>query len=475
MTTWENTFSYTKGPTKITYTYRLEQILKKLDKDSNYVAFQLLHLAEKSCDITNILNISMIDVSKSDYSFDVTIENTDAKYKKAKVETMRIEKFCTSYYGKHLDSGEVYQFAKLYNAMKGVNRPEEELDGSHIEIPKFRYNPKDVRSTFISLTTKTYPNPHEDEVLEFLPELEKDNIGNYYKIIGDSKTPETMFCCHLDTADRIQKDVVLLNFIEEDETGKYTPEEYILTDGSSILGAYYKAGTAVMLYLMAHGVPGLYYFFIGEERGGIGSRALAAQFFDMDYLQNVKRCTAFDRRDYHSVITRQGGTVCCSDEFGNALCRELNAHGLNLTLDTTGVFTDSKSFIDDIPECVNISVGYFHEHSSNEYQNMTYLQLLAEASSKINWDALPTVRRVGMDQEVIRRYSPIVKEIRKSSFICDVKVTGSPAGIFITCDLEFGSINGIHSTLSKLSALLAKHNIDKSVVFDDTLIKIQLK
>ena len=47
------------------------------------------------------------------------------------------------------------------------------------------------------------------------------------------------------------------------------------------------------------------------------------------------------------------------DAFGESLCKELNKSGMKLGLRSLGVFTDSANFIDVVPECTNISVGYF--------------------------------------------------------------------------------------------------------------------
>ena len=65
--------------------------------------------------------------------------------------------------------------------------------------------------------------------MQFLPKLEKDSVGNYYKIIGEN--PTTMFTSHLDTADRKQGITKLLSM--KDDKG----DEIIYTDGSTILGA----------------------------------------------------------------------------------------------------------------------------------------------------------------------------------------------------------------------------------------------
>ena len=108
---------------------------------------------------------------------------------------------------------------------------------------------------------------------------------------------------------------------------------------------------------------------------------------------DVTKVVAFDRRNYYSVITEQMGGVCCSDEFANGLCAELNKGGLKMNLDPTGILTDSACFMDDMPEITNISVGYFNEHTGQEIQNITFLEKLAKAVLNVNWEGLPVKRK----------------------------------------------------------------------------------
>ncbi len=54
-------------------------------------------------------------------------------------------------------------------------------------------------------------------------------------------------------------------------------------------------------------VPGLYYFFIGEEVGGIGSGKVARDYKNIEYLKEIKRCISFDRR---------GGKICYNKTIG---------------------------------------------------------------------------------------------------------------------------------------------------------------
>jgi hypothetical protein len=81
---------------------------------------------------------------------------------------------------------------------------------------------------------------------------------------------------------------------------------------------------------------------------------------------------------------------CCSNEFSNSLCEKLNKFGLKYRQDDTGIVTDSASFMGIIPECTNISVGYFNEHTFKERQNINFLEKLCKAASKIDWESLPT-------------------------------------------------------------------------------------
>lgn len=239
-----------------------------------------------------------------------------------------------------------------------------------------------IFETFIKLTSKTYPYGHESELVDemikcglFPKNIEKDAHGNYFYKVGDSRT---IFASHLDTA---CKDSTSVEHVIEGDM--------IKTDGKTILGADDKAGVSVMLFMMLHNVPGLYYFFIGEEVGCVGS-GLASKYGD--FKGKYDRIISFDRRDVDSVITFQSSTRCCSDKFAEALAKELNKSGLKYEKDDTGVYTDSAEFTDIIPECTNLSVGYYREHTHSESQDIKHLTKLADACLRVDWENLPTIR-----------------------------------------------------------------------------------
>ena len=232
-----------------------------------------------------------------------------------------------------------------------------------------------IRETFLSLTSKTYPYGYEDELESFIPNgFSKDEYGNYYVKIGESRVA---FTCHLDTMCKVQVDVV-----------HKIDGHIIRTNGKSILGADDKAGMTVMLYMIEKKIPGLYCFFIGEECGCIGSGEASKNKSFADYDKMI----SFDRRGTGSVITHQSSRRCCSDDFAKSLSKELNKNGMVMSPDDTGVYTDSAEFTSIIPECTNISVGYYKEHTFDEHQDIAHLIKLCQAVIKIDWEKLPTKR-----------------------------------------------------------------------------------
>ncbi len=451
---------------KIKFSDRISDIFRILDEKNDYLAYELLYLTDPASEYENKYRISNVDIG-NDYHFKVTIDGKDKQ--------MKIGKFVREYIGDLFKGNDITDFSNAYNKLK--NKNSKGIDGKeksgldYIKPEKFTYNPKDPRSTFLSLTTKTYPHGHEEEVLQFLPNLNKDKFGNYYIIIGDEKKPTVMFTSHLDTADRHQLNTRLIS--TKDENG----DEIIKTDGTSILGADDKAGVTVMLYMMSHNVPGLYYFFIGEERGGIGSNELSSDFSNHEYLENINKCISFDRRKTNSVITQQLGRVCCSDEFATSLCDEYNKSGLKLSLDPTGVYTDSASFMDDISECTNVSVGYNNEHTTRESQNMTFLISLCKASVNVNWNSLPSIRKVGLNQELLDRYKDLVEDIKERLFKLDTRLIGFDDRIYISIgSIDGSNINDCYNDIVSIEAILNKHSVrNRTVMILDGYINIELK
>jgi hypothetical protein len=482
---------------------QLRKILDELGEENDWISFELNYIHDDPYFIGAGKGITEIDISDDDYSFLIT--HSGSKY------SISIGRLIENFFPKKFTIKEKMDFAKGYKRVKnelkngekkgkfpkwgsettgskwnqrdhyssgwysgsgwssdkygGYQRPVyTPPKGDKIVVPDFKFNPKDPRSTFLSLITKTYPHGHEEEVLKFLPDLEVDPFGNYYKIIGNSTT---MFTSHLDTADSQQTTTNLL-------TRKVGEDEIIYTDGNSILGADDKAGVTIMLYMMAHGVPGLYYFFIGEEVGRIGSQALSVGFDKVKHVEKIQKCISFDRRRTHSIITKQVSRVCCSDQFAEELSKQLAKGGLKYELDPTGMYTDSASFMSQIPECTNISVGYENEHTSREQQNMTFLTKLCQACIEVDWENLPIARKIGLNQELIKKHSKLIAEIKSTNFPVEVKMTSWEERIYISCDFSDFKIDMMFETLTLLRDILKRNGHGDRLSMVDTKIKIEL-
>lgn len=240
-----------------------------------------------------------------------------------------------------------------------------------------------IKEKFLELTSRTYPHGTEKEVYPLLGLEEgsftKDEFGNLSVKIGES---DVMFTSHLDTATSA---LTKVNHVFD--------KNIIKTDGKSILGADDKAGVTVMLYMIEKKVPGLYYFFLGEEVGCLGSKKVAAEQ-KVKKIEGINKVVSFDRRGTTSVITYQSSKRCASDEFGEALAKEFNRvdDTFKYKTDPTGVLTDSVQFISIYPECTNISVGYQSEHTFSESQDIEHLEKLAVACTKVDWTSLPVKR-----------------------------------------------------------------------------------
>jgi putative aminopeptidase FrvX len=243
-----------------------------------------------------------------------------------------------------------------------------------------------VLQKFLELTKETYPHGHEEELFDKLPNcLKQDEFGNLFYQIGDN--PSTMFTCHLDTASH-----------DKSEVTHVIKDGMIYTDGSTILGADDKAGVVVLLSLMENKNTGLYYFFLGEERGCVGSRKLAS-VHSKNPIEGIKKVVSFDRRGKGSVITHQLSGRCCSEEFAKELSKKLNQVSgeiydtfFDYSPDSTGIYTDSAQFTGIYSECTNISVGYQNEHTKYESQDITHLIRLCEVVKKIDWDSIGSYR-----------------------------------------------------------------------------------
>ena len=445
-----------QGPTLIKFTDDFWQMLDKIRPASDIVWD--LYSLDSNPEIKNIMNITEVDISDREWVFDIKTGSKPGQIK--------VAQFIKYFFKEKFTQDQIYKFTQSYNKIIGKISGKSEHRGDVIKPREFKYEPTNVRDTFISLVTETYPMGHEEEVVPFItPGLTRDKYGNYYTVIGES---DTAFTCHLDTASRTKDKVVLVGYEKDGQ-------DYIMTDGTSILGADDKSGVAVIMYMIANNVPGVYWFFYGEERGGIGSGKVAMDYESYPFMKRIKKMVSFDRRNYYSVITSQMGLECCSNDFAQSLCEELNKSGLKLNLDPTGVFTDSANFIDVIPECTNVSVGYFNEHTHDELQNISYLERLAKACVAADWNKLTIKRKVGFDESIMGKYSKLIADFKKMIFYNVDSIKGADGKVVIDLEINDPDINHLYRDLAQMQELFSSYRLDPDIKFYDDHIKIELE
>ena len=237
---------------------------------------------------------------------------------------------------------------------------------------------------FLKLTEYTTPFGNEHLLRQYLPDsLKTDEFGNYYVKIGDSRN---MFVCHMDNVTR-----------KAEKVNQILEGDFVKTDETTILGGDNKAGVCVLSHMIDNNVPGLYYFFKGEEgtapEGGLWGSKRALKAYN-DKFKNYDTCVAFDRKKYGSIISRQIATNCCSNEFVNSITEEFSKHDLEYKKDSCGYYTDSAVFMWVIPECTNLSVGVFGEHTKKESQDLKYLAKVADVATKVEWSKLVIKRDI---------------------------------------------------------------------------------
>lgn len=232
---------------------------------------------------------------------------------------------------------------------------------------------------------------HDNLPAKHKPKAFLDAAGNLHVDARTKKKHRTLFVAHVDTVHK--DDGKNLVKVKGDTWHAY---------GGVPLGADDGAGVAMLMHLLHNNTPAYYIFTQGEERGGIGATFVAKQYAAL--LSEFDRAIAFDRRGIDSVISHQGYGRCCSDTFAQTLANtfnDLDPDAFMYAPDDSGVYTDTAEFTDIIPECTNISVGYYNEHTERESLNIAHFTRLASAAAQMDWDALPTERDPSVVEEKV--------------------------------------------------------------------------
>ncbi len=264
-----------------------------------------------------------------------------------------------------------------------------------VVLPKKRiraeYAPPNASDPLISelLEMHTYARPADSKTervfisryLDSISGMMKDSFGNRFIRIG--KAP-VLWSSHTDT---VHKQGGRPRVTYGDGLLTLNPNETT----ANCLGADCSVGVWIMRQMILRGVPGLYVFHRQEEIGGHGSKFIAKQTPEL--LAGIDYAIALDRKGTNSVITHQIWRTA-SDEFADALSDYL---GPFWSQDTGGTFTDTASYTDLVPECTNLSVGYYNAHSREEVLDVSFAADLLERLSSLDTNSLPIIRQAGED------------------------------------------------------------------------------
>ena len=285
-----------------------------------------------------------------------------------------------------------------------------------------------------------------------LPVTMIDGAGNLHIDTRTHPRHRTLLTAHTDTvhhedgANRVRVDTVT------------EPGQTLWRADGAALGADDAAGIALITHLIVNGFKGYAILFRGEECGGIGSSWLADNMPEL--LMEFDRAVAFDRAGYYDVITKQGGRRCASDKFAQELADQMNVGDEFMYVpDNTGVYTDTAEFTSLIPECTNLSVGYFSQHGDRERQNITFLQAMATQLQLVHWDDLVVSRdptppkKMGSWADTYKTYTDSYDE---TSFIR--QRIGGPEDVFTGLDVDLAVLeaveNGIDGYITPLVDLM---------------------
>lgn len=223
-----------------------------------------------------------------------------------------------------------------------------------------------------------------------------DKHGNWRLRIGDK--PTMLWSSHTDSVHCSE------GYQKVDYDGKFI--SLPASSKSSCLGADCAAGVWIMSEMIKAKVPGLYVFHFAEEIGCVGSHAIVDK--EPGLLKGIQAAIAFDRRGTAEVITHQGVRTA-SDAFAKSMALQLPSR---FKPSDKGMLTDTKHYRGLVPECTNISVGYYNEHKPHEALDTHHLIELRNHMVKFDQTKVVIERDpLAPDQKKLT-----MKDIGKSSF-----------------------------------------------------------
>lgn len=218
-----------------------------------------------------------------------------------------------------------------------------------------------------------HPSGSEQQMITFIlnyckniPNItfELDHYNNLF-VTKNTNNPET-YACLLAHTDQIETNKGAYRVYESNGV-MYGLHKI---DGSRCgLGCDDANGICVALQMLEE-LPDLKVIFTTEEE--VGAKGAIEACFNTDFLYNIRYFLQADRRGSSDLITHTNGIDVVTDEFILDLSPIINKYGYS---ENTGTFTDVGELVENVRVCgVNISCGYYLEHTANEYCKISELE-----------------------------------------------------------------------------------------------------
>ncbi|MFE4525379.1 M20/M25/M40 family metallo-hydrolase [Cytobacillus firmus] len=200
---------------------------------------------------------------------------------------------------------------------------------------------------------------HAEKILAPLVDhLTYDSKGNILaqKRYRGGNGPTILLNAHLDTVVPIDPGRIILK------------ENNIWTSSSGILGADDRAGVAVLLQMARNLEKSRFrgtvkFILTVEEEIGLAG----AQHVDEYFLWDVDAAIVLDRRGTGDIVVSCGRYIpFCDERYGQFFEDSAVNAGLTNWKCTNGGSSDTRIWASHGIQSVNLSVGYFNEHSSDE-------------------------------------------------------------------------------------------------------------
>jgi len=198
-----------------------------------------------------------------------------------------------------------------------------------------------------------------DKLSPYVDHMTVDSYGNILaeKKFRSGNGPTILLNAHLDVYEELAEHRVIVK------------DNGIWSSSEGILGADDRAGVAVILEVakaLQHETDFSgrvkYILTVEEEIGLVGARNVAPYF-----LWDVDAAIVVDRRGTGDIVTSCGGFLpFCDAAYGNWLEQQASEAGLTGWKCTAGGSSDTRIWAEQGIQSVNLSVGYYNEHTEDE-------------------------------------------------------------------------------------------------------------